>query len=438
MRVRSVIMKVIDMHCDTLSELLGRRERGKAAGLRQNDCHVDLLRMKESRYLLQNFAMFVVLEGFGDPWERVCALHRYYQEELERNQDILAPVLRFSDIAENEAQGKLSALLTVEEGGVCRGETEKLRELYRMGVRMITLTWNFDNEIGHPNFDAQKKQQMKHVMKTWREYTDGMSASADGTSASAAGASASADGTSASADGTSASAAGTSACAAGASACADGTSACAAGASACAAGASACAAGSAEWEQKRREAQFFVDAYLHTPNLTGGLTGKGREMVAEMEGLGIIPDVSHLSDAGFYDVLEVTKKPFVASHSNARAVCPNVRNMTDDMIRRLAGRGGVMGLNFCADFLEEKPLGEKNPGTVEAVVRHARHIADVGGVEVLGLGSDFDGIDTNEGLPGVQSMEKLWHALHEAGFSEDALDKVFYGNVLRVYRDTLG
>ena len=99
-------MKVIDMHCDTLSELLGRRERGKAAGLRQNDCHVDLLRMKESRYLLQNFAMFVVLEGFGDPWERVCALHRYYQEELERNQDILAPVLRFSDIAENEARGK--------------------------------------------------------------------------------------------------------------------------------------------------------------------------------------------------------------------------------------------------------------------------------------------------------------------------------------------
>ena len=437
--------KFIDMHCDTLSELLGRRERGKAAGLRQNDCHVDLLRMKESRYLLQNFAMFVVLEGFGDPWERVCALHRYYQEELERNQDILAPVLRFSDIAENEAQGKLSALLTVEEGGVCKGETEKLRELYRMGVRMITLTWNFDNEIGHPNFDAQKKQQMKHVMKTWREYTDGMSASADGTSACAAGASACADGTSACAagasacaDGTSASADGTLACAAGASACADGTSACAAGASACAAGASTCAAGSAEWEQKRREAQFFVDAYLHTPNLTGGLTGKGREMVAEMEGLGIIPDVSHLSDAGFYDVLEVTKKPFVASHSNARAVCPNVRNMTDDMIRRLAGRGGVMGLNFCADFLEEKPLGEKNPGTVEAVVRHARHIADVGGVEVLGLGSDFDGIDTNEGLPGVQSMEKLWHALHEAGFSEDALDKVFYGNVLRVYRDTLG
>ena len=91
-------MKVIDMHCDTLSELLGRRERGKAAGLRQNDCHVDLLRMKESRYLLQNFAMFVVLEGFGDPWERVCALHRYYQEELESNQDILAPVLRFSEI----------------------------------------------------------------------------------------------------------------------------------------------------------------------------------------------------------------------------------------------------------------------------------------------------------------------------------------------------
>lgn len=361
-------MKIIDMHCDTLSELLGRKEKGKAAELRQNDCHLDLLRMRESHYLIQNFAMFVVLEGFGDPWERVCALHRYYQEELEKNQDILAPVLRFSDIAKNEAQGKLSSLLTVEEGGVCKGELEKLKALYQMGVRMITLTWNFDNEIGHPNYDTEKKPRMKQMMKEWK----------------------------------------------------------------------ACAAGTAEWEQKRRDTQQFMDDYQHTPNLTGGLTLKGREMVAEMEQLGIIPDVSHLSDAGFYDVLKVTKKPFVASHSNARAVCPCVRNMTDEMIRLLAGRGGVMGLNFCADFLEEKPLGEKNPGTIEAVVRHAKHIVNVGGIEVLGLGSDFDGIDTNEGLPGAQSMEKLWHAMHKAGFSEDALDKVFYGNVLRVYRDTLG
>ena len=399
----SVIMKVIDMHCDTLSELLGRREKGKDAELRRNGGHLDLLRMKESHYLLQNFAMFVVLEGFGDPWEQVCALHRYYQEELEKNRDILAPVLHFSDIAENEAQGKLSALLTVEEGGVCKGEVEKLKALYEMGVRMISLTWNFDNEIGHPNFDTAKKAQMRQIMEAWK------------------------------------------ACSAGTPANTAGMSECSAGTTVNTTGTMVYANENAEraiemerWEKLRREAQIFMDAYHHTPNLTGGLTEKGREMVEEMERLGIIPDVSHLSDAGFYDVLEVTKKPFVASHSNARAVCPSVRNMTDDMIRRLAGRGGVMGLNFCADFLEEKPFGEKNPGTIEAVVRHAKHIANVGGIEVLGLGSDFDGIDTNEGLPGVQSMEKLWHALHGAGFPEDALDRIFCGNVLRVYRDTLG
>ncbi len=360
-------MKVIDMHCDTLSALLEKKQQGDPQQLRKNSLHVDLLRMKESRYLLQNFAMFVVLEGAGDPWERVQELYRYYREELEKNQDILAPVLRFSDIAANEAEGKLSSLLTVEEGGVCKGETDKLRQLYRMGVRMITLTWNFDNEIGHPNFDPGLRTQMRQVMRDWKE-----------------------------------------------------------------------AAGTPEEEAKRQAAQQFVESWHHTPNLTGGLTERGREMVAEMERLGIIPDVSHLSDAGFYDVLQVTGKPFVASHSNARAVCPSVRNMTDDMIRKLSGRGGVMGLNFCADFLEEKPLGEKNPGTIAAVVRHARHIADVGGIEVLGLGSDFDGIDTHQELPGVQGMERLWDGLHQAGFSQDALDRIFYGNVLRVYRETLG
>lgn len=331
--------KIIDMHCDTISALFDRRAQGRKEGLRQNSCHIDLQRMRESGYLLQNFALFVELYRDGDPWERVCSLYEYYREEIEKNSDMIAPVLSFRDIAENEAAGKLSALLTVEEGAVCKGEIEKLRSLYDMGVRMLTLTWNFDNELGCPNFDRSLREK--------------------------------------------------------------------------------------------------GDLYFHTPNVTGGLTEKGREFVAQMEELGMIPDVSHLSDAGFYDVLSVTKKPFVASHSNARSVCPWVRNMTDDMIRRLSERGGCMGLNFCADFLEEKPAGVPNPGTVESVVRHARHIVDVGGTEVLGLGSDFDGINTHAELPGAQSMGALWEALKRAGFTESQLDGIFYQNVLRVYRETL-
>ena len=96
-----------------------------------------------------------------------------------------------------------------------------------------------------------------------------------------------------------------------------------------------------------------------------------------------------------------------------------------------------MGLNFCADFLEEKPVGVKNAGTIAGVVRHAKHIVSVGGIEVLGLGSDFDGIDTHAQLPGAQSMGALWDHLHKSGFTEGELDKIFYQNVLRVYRDTI-
>ncbi len=392
-------MKLIDMHCDTLGGLLSRKEAGNPASLRRNEFHVDLERMKESHYLVQNFAMFVPLRPAEDPWERMLAMYRIYQEEMERNRDMIAPVLAFSDIAGNEAAGKLSALLTVEEGAVCKGQVEKLRELHQMGVRMITLTWNFVNEIGHPNFNEGLKEKMKAAMETWKSLEEGKVqqeqlhlvqqgqphlAQQEQPHMEQQG-----------------------------------------------------QPRQEEWETARLAAQAAYDAYMHTPNLTGGLTEKGKELVAEMENLGIIPDVSHLSDAGFYNVLAVTKKPFVASHSDARAVCPNVRNMTDDMIAKLSERGGVMGLNFCADFLEEKPLGEENPGTIAAVVRHAKHIVNVGGIDVLGLGSDYDGIPTHRELPGAQSMGRLWDAFHDAGFSEGELDKIFYGNVLRVYKDTL-
>ncbi len=372
-------MKVIDMHCDTISELLRLKEKGTPEELRRNRRQIDLVRMKEGQYLLQNFALFVRLKAPSakedpekqyDPWERVRSMYALYREELLKNQDILAPVLRYGDIEKNEAAGKLSSLLAVEEGGVCAGRVERLRELFLMGVRMMTLTWNFDNEIGHPNRVPKLAEQMKRAMEEWKKWKE-LPLDAPGR------------------------------------------------------------------EQARQRTAQIVQAGLHTPEVERGLTDKGREFVCEMERMGMIVDVSHLSDAGFLDVLETAKKPFVASHSNARAVCPNVRNLTDDMIRALAERGGVMGLNFCADFLEEKPFGVRNPGTVEAAVGHAKHIVSVGGIEVLGLGSDFDGIDVHEELPGAQSMGVLWEALHEAGFTQDELDRIFYKNVLRVYKDTL-
>ena len=112
-------MRVVDMHCDTVSRLLALRREGKPESLRENTGHLDLMRMRQGNYLLQNFALFDDLGEGRDPWEEVCALYDCYREELEKNADIIAPVYRYADIAANERAGKLSAMLTVEEGAVC-------------------------------------------------------------------------------------------------------------------------------------------------------------------------------------------------------------------------------------------------------------------------------------------------------------------------------
>ena len=186
----------------------------------------------------------------------------------------------------------------------------------------------------------------------------------------------------------------------------------------------------------RKKKPTLQDTFV--PNVSDGMTEMGFAFVERMEELGMIVDVSHLSDAGFWDVARRAKRPFVASHSNARQICPCVRNLTDETIRALAEKGGVTGLNFCADFLTKAQENTPNPGTVEAVVRHAKHIVKVGGMECLGLGSDFDGIDTHAELPGADAMERLWHALVKGGFTQDQADAVFGGNVLRLYREVLG
>ncbi|MCM1112316.1 MAG: dipeptidase [Muribaculum sp.] len=356
-------MKIVDMHCDTLSEILKRRRQGESCALRKNALHVDLERMKNSGYLLQNFAMFVNVGETPEPWDELCALYEVYREELRANADILTPAHVYADVEENRQNGRISALLTVEEGGVCQGDPVRLEQLYEMGVRMLTLTWNYPNELGYPNLDSRVGRQVWERCRRLRE------ADCGGT--------------------------------------------------------------------ERDEIRRALAKYLGTPDTVHGLTECGRDFVGRMEQMGMIIDVSHLSDAGFYDVLQSTSKPFVASHSNARAVCGCVRNLTDDMIRKLSERGGCMGLNFCADFLETVPVGIENPGTIQAAVRHARHIVKVGGIEALGLGSDFDGIDTNRELPGAQGMERLWDALHTAGFTQGQLDRIFGENVLRVYREIL-
>ena len=144
-------MKVADMHCDTLTEMEYRREQGENISLFSNDMQLDLERMKKGSYILQNFAIFTHLEKEKDPLGYCRKMIQVFYKEMEINKDVIAPARSYEDMIKNQKEGKMSAVLTIEEGAVCQGNIDILRELYDLGARMMTLTWNFRNCLGWPN-----------------------------------------------------------------------------------------------------------------------------------------------------------------------------------------------------------------------------------------------------------------------------------------------
>jgi Zn-dependent dipeptidase, microsomal dipeptidase homolog len=311
--------KVIDLHCDTILKLMDDRDK---LSLRKNNFNVDIEKMKNGNYMAQFFAMYVCLEGSPDPLDTCLAMIDKFYEEIGKNSDLISFAGNINDLKENQKQGKMSAFLTVEEGGVIKDKLYNLRTLYRLGVRLITLTWNYPNFIGYPNH---------------------------------------------------------------------------------------------EWVYKDK-----------------GLTPFGQEVVQEMNRLGMAIDVSHLSDGGFYDVARISKKPFCASHSDARAVNNHSRNLTDDMIKILSGAGGLMGINFEGHFLSgaERSL-------VSDIVRNIKHIKNVGGIDVIALGTDYDGIRQNLEVQNAGEMGKLIDGLEASGFTDDEIDKITHENAMRFIGDVM-
>jgi membrane dipeptidase len=216
----------------------------------------------------------------------------------------------------------------------------------------------------------------------------------------------------------------------------------------------------------------WADSSTDTP-AHNGLTPFGKEVVREMNRLGMIVDVSHVSDKTFHDVLEVSTKPVIASHSSCRAISNVPRNMTDDMLVALAKNGGVVGINFGEGFLnpkdaevlksdistaiEEPSLTGKalddyaaeqfrrdltpqpTSATIDDAVAHIDHAVKVAGIEHVGIGSDFDGISSPpKGLEDVSKMTALRAALRKKGYSDEDLAKIFGGNTLRVLREVTG
>lgn len=314
-------MPIVDLHCDTITEL---EKQGKV--LRSNDINLDLERMQKLDIMLQDFAIFVRMtehETIDAAWEYTLRLCDFFNTQMESNKDMVSHILSYSDFEETRRQRKISALLSVEEGGVCGESIERLEALYKRGVRLMTISWNFENTLCYPHSLTE-------------DTTD------------------------------------------------------------------------------KRLKPF------------------GREVVQRMNEMGMIVDVSHLSDGGFWEVAELAKKPFVASHSDARAVEGHSRNLTDPMIKRLAEVGGVTGINFFSKF-----LGHDGMGSMEQILHHIKHIKSIGGIEVLALGSDFDGFGGASGVRTCEDFTKLIAALEDAGYTGEEIDKITYKNALRVLHDVL-
>ena len=164
----------------------------------------------------------------------------------------------------------------------------------------------------------------------------------------------------------------------------------------------------------------------------GGLTETGFAFLAEMERLHLLADVSHLGDDGFWDVCRAAKRPFLASHSCCRALRDHPRNLTDEMIRAIADRGGIVGLNFYAPFLGEDPVSRTGD-----IARHLRHLIHVGGLAVAALGSDFDGIDCPVAFGDAGDMGTLAEALDAAGFTAREIEAVTWKNAWDFFKETL-
>lgn len=319
-------MKVFDLHCDTLSALRHAGKGGTALSFAENDLMIDLKKLKAGDYLLQCFACFVNLEHEEEPLTACLEMIDLFYALLAKYPD-LTPIRTREDILALPDTGKIGAMLTAEEGAVCLGNEAILRNLYRLGVRMMTLTWNHENDLASPNHAKER-----------------------------------------------------------------------------------------------------------TPDTEHGLKEKGYAFLAEMERLRMIVDVSHLSDKGILDVLAASTRPFAASHSNARALCGHPRNLTDEMIRAMGERGCLVGLNYCPAFLTgEQPAVSR----IRDLARHARHLMDKGGEDLVALGSDFDGITGNLELTDASALPLLAEGFLREGFTPREVENIFYRNACRFFAENL-
>ena len=315
------IPAVFDLHCDTLTAFLDAPSpAGERDTLDLPGHHFALSKLPSGVRWCQCCAIFLPDELRGEEAIAYYERHRdSFRRQMERFSDRVLPCRTAADVEGAWAAGKTSAVLTVENGSALAGRLERVEQLARDGVRMMTLTWNGANELGSGNDTGQ------------------------------------------------------------------------------------------------------------------GMTPFGREAVREMEAQGILVDVSHLNDRGFDDLLEIVRKPFAASHSNARSVCPHRRNLTDDQIRELVRRRCLIGLNYYDIFLR----GDGQVPTLDDLYRHAERFLELGAEDCLALGSDFDGADLPPCLDGPDKAAGLYGYFLDRGLSPALAEKILWRNALEFFRANL-
>ncbi len=325
---------IFDLHCDTVWKISEAKRKGEEISLKKSYLQIDEEKLKKGNYFAQCFAIYIPNQ-YPNPYERCLHDVEIYEKQISES-DVLAPVYNYADFEKNAKAGKISALLTMEDGCPIGENLNNLYALYDRGVRMICLLHNLINPIGNPNFG-----------------------------------------------------------------------------------------------------RYFPNGEPNTsiPNETKGLTEFGRKLVQEMNKLGIVIDVSHLSDKGFYDVVSLSKRPIAASHSNARSVCKHVRNLTDDMLYKLAENGGATGINFANHFMHDDELRGRN--TLDCAIEHIKHIKKKIGTQHIALGSDFDGIDPDIELCDASKMDLLVKKLETSGFSSGEIEKICYKNALRIFKENM-
>ena len=189
------------------------------------------------------------------------------------------------------------------------------------------------------------------------------------------------------------------------------------------------------WSRANAFAEGVPFRFPSTGDTGPGLTAAGRDLVGRCNELGILVDLSHLNEAGFWDVAGLSSAPLVATHSNAHALCPSSRNLTDAQLDAVGASGGVVGVNFAVSFLRED--GHQEAATpLEEIARHVEYIAGRIGIDHVAFGSDFDGALVSEELGGIAGLPKLVETLRAGGFDDEAVAKVTHRNWLRVLGDT--